>query len=262
MTLLSTGAPPPAPPSEISHPSHPEHNLTLVPTGQEVFNCNGCRENVTGANRYTCKTCNFDLHEACNLAEGTRLVHPLLPKRTFELRLEAPRSSERCSACGAHVKGIHYHCGRKNLYLHPCCAKLPMEIPLGDQLTFELVEKGSNCCTECRKGGGVRDYWFYSSTAMEVYLHVSCAKEGFLLPGSSSTEPDVDDHGRLARFVNDTASRKHKHGPGKSGQNLEIIFDIIKALTGSIIAVLTGNPLPIIAAGIDLCSTLSKLKIK
>ncbi|KAM3355315.1 hypothetical protein ACQJBY_025849 [Aegilops geniculata] len=220
---------PPAP-SMISHPAHPQHRLTLVPTGLTKYKCDGCREHGTGADRYTCKPCGFDLHTDCALADGTTLVHPLLPKSTFELRREPPRSKARCRACGARVQGIHYHCGLKDLCLHPCCGKLPMRISLGDELTFELREEVSHCCSKCRKGGGVRDYWFYRSTCQTVYLHVGCVKDDFLMP-DSSTESDVKE----------TALRNH--GSVKAGKNADTvsISQIVKALASIILAVITGK---------------------
>lgn len=260
MTLISTGGPPPAPSSEISHRAHPGHKLMLVPTGQAEFKCDGCHEHGTGGDRYTClqPSCDFDLHKDCALAQPT-FKHQLLPDSTFELSFEPPRTKYRqlCSACGGDVKGLHYHCYSKDLYLHPCCAKLPLEIRLGDELKFELRPEVSHCCTKCRKGGGVRDFWFYRSACKTVYLHVRCVIEDVLLPSSSSsTESDVDGNGRLARYFRETTSRKQ--GSGKAGRNSDPIFEIIKALASIIIAVLTGNPVPLIPAVIDLGSNVIK----
>ncbi|EMS67072.1 hypothetical protein TRIUR3_26878 [Triticum urartu] len=286
----------PHPPSKvISRREHSNrgHKLTREPTGQAKFKCNGCLEEITGCDRDTCKPCDFDLHQACNYKEGTTLEHQLLPKSKFVLRLEAPPSKQRCSACGTRTQGTHYHCARTGHYLHPCCAMLPMEIKLSDELSFELREKGSRrcakgtghpCCAmlpmeiklsdelsfelrekgsrrcaKCREGGGVRDYWFYcsNSNSKKVHLHVACAREDFLLPSSSSTEShsDVGGNGRASK---ETALRKY--GSGKSGMNLGTIGDIVKALAGIILAVLTGNPLPLISAGVDLLSSVAKLK--
>lgn len=264
MTLLSTGAPPPAPPSETSHPKHPEHKLTLVPTGQAKFECKGCHEHGTGGKRYTClqPSCDFDLHQDCALTKlGARFEHELLKKITFEFCFEAPRSmADRrlCDACGAGVLGFHYHCSKKNLDLHPCCAKLPLVIQNGE-LTFELRDKVSHRCSKCKEGGGVRDFWFYRSTCKTVYLHVRCVKEVFLLSSSSSTGPDVRDDGRLGRYVKETALQKHRSG--KAGRNFDAICEIVKAVVGIILAVLTGNPVPLIPAVIDLARNCTKMKI-
>nr|BAJ86714.1 predicted protein [Hordeum vulgare subsp. vulgare]BAJ88329.1 predicted protein [Hordeum vulgare subsp. vulgare] len=257
MTLLATIGQPHAPrPTAISHRDHSElrHTLTREPTRQLKFKCNGCLEEGTGGDRYTCKHCDFDLHEACNLQEGTMVVHPLLPESTFQLRHEPPRSVARCSACGTRVQGTHYHCA--DLYLHPCCALLPMEIELSaHQVRFELREKVSHCCTKCKTGGGVRDYWFYRSTSKDVYLHVGCARESILQPSSSSTESHSHVHGN-------TPSRVGRNVNGNVGRNLDNICDIIKALAGIVLAVLTCNPLPLIAAGIDLFSNVARLRTR
>lgn len=266
MTLLATVGQPHAPPSKvISHRDHSKlgHGLTEEPTGQAKFKCNGCLEEGTGGARYTCRPCDFDLHLACNLEEGTTVVHPLLPKSTFEFCFEAPRSmADRrlCDACGAGVLGFHYHCTKKNLDLHPCCAKLPLVIQNGE-LTFELRDKVSHRCSKCKEGGGVRDFWFYRSTCKTVYLHVRCVKEVFLLSSSSSssTRPDVQDDGRLVRYVKETALQKHRSG--KAGRNFDAICEIVKAVVGIILAVLTGNPVPLIPAVIDLARNCTKMKI-
>ncbi|KAM3390283.1 hypothetical protein ACQJBY_012090 [Aegilops geniculata] len=246
MTLLATVGQPHPPSKVISRREHSNrgHQLTREPTGQAKFECNGCREEVTGCERDTCKPCDFDLHQACNLQEGTTLVHPLLAKSKFVLRLEAPPSKQRCSACGTRTQGTHYHCARTGHYLHPCCAMLPMDIKLSDEFRFELREKGSNCCTKCGDGGGVRDYWFYRSTSKKVHLHVACAREYFLPPSSSST--------------NDKETASGKHGSGKAGRNSDPFFEIAKALASIIIAVLTGNPVALIPAVIDLGSNVIK----
>ncbi|XP_020185067.1 uncharacterized protein [Aegilops tauschii subsp. strangulata] len=245
MTLLATVGQPHPPSKVISRREHSNrgHQLIREPTGQAKFQCNGCLEEVTGCDRDTCKRCDFDLHQACNLQEGTTLEHQLLPKGKFVLRLEAPPSKQRCSACGTRTQGTHYHCARTGHYLHPCCAMLPMEIKLSDELRFELREEVSHCCTKCKKGGGVRDYWFYRSTSKKVYLHVGCARE-VLLPSSSSTT--------------DKETALRKHGSGKAGRNPDPFFEIVKALASIIIAVLTGNPVALIPALIDLGSNVIK----
>ncbi|KAF7011505.1 hypothetical protein CFC21_025802 [Triticum aestivum] len=244
MTRLPTPGQPLPPSKEISRRDHSNlgHQLTREPTGQAKFKCNGCLEEVTGCDRDTCKPCDFDLHQACNLQEGTMLVHPLLPESRFVLRLEAPSSKQRCSACGTRTQGTHYRCERTGHYLHPCCAMLPMEIKLSDELSFELREKGSRRCAKCREGGGVRDYWFYcsTSTSKKVHLHVACAREYFLLPSSSSTT--------------DMETASGKHGSRKAGRNSDPFFEIVKNLATIIIAVLTGNPVALIPAVIDLGS--------
>ncbi|XP_044970708.1 uncharacterized protein LOC123430944 [Hordeum vulgare subsp. vulgare] len=252
MTLLTTVGRPPAPSSEITHRAHPEHKLTLEPTGLAEFKCNGCHELGTGAERYTCRQCDFDLHKDCALAQPT-FEHKLLPGSTFGLCFEAPRTKHKqmCSACGGYVLGLHYH--SNYLYLHPCCAKLPLEIQLGDQLTFELRTQVSHCCTKCRKGGGVRDFWFYRSTCKTVYLHVRCVIEDFLTPSSSSS---TDGNSSLACYVKETTLQKHRSG--KAERNFDPIFEIVKALASIIIAVLTGNPAPAILAAFDLGSNVIK----
>lgn len=194
VTLSKHGA---RPSKVISHRDHSElgHSLslTLRPTDQ-AFTCNGCREDGTGG-RYTCNLCDFDLHEACNFAEGTPFVdHPLLENTTFELCFEAPHSkAERrvCDACGTRVLGSHYHCRSEGLDLHPCCANLPPVIQEGG-LTFELCKEASGRCKKCKKTDGYITYmtlWSYRSTceSKKEYLHVRCVKELFLLrPGTES----------------------------------------------------------------------------
>jgi len=260
MTLIlsTVGAPRPLP-TKVSHPAHPEHELELAPTGQDKFECNGCHEHGTGDQRYTCEPCHFDLHTACAVAEGT-LMHEV-PRSTFKLRLDAPRSRERCSACGDHAKGIHYYCEEKDLYLHPCCAQLPLKIrlELDDELYFELREEVRHCCTKCGKGGGLRDFWFYRSSCKTMYLHVRCIKEFFLLPSSGAEGSSVvDDEGKLTGYVKETA----KSGSGKGGKSFDGLSEILKAVVSIILAVITGNPIPVIAAAVDLGVNLTRLTIR
>ncbi|XP_020185065.1 uncharacterized protein [Aegilops tauschii subsp. strangulata] len=262
MTLLATVGQPHPPSKVISRREHSNrgHQLIREPTGQAKFQCNGCLEEVTGCDRDTCKRCDFDLHQACNYEEGTTLKHGLLPESRFVLRLEPPPSKQRCSACGTRTLGTHYHCEGTGHYLHPCCAMLPMkiEMKLSDELSlrFELLKKGSNCCTKCKKGGGIPDYWFYCCTSEKIYLHVACAREDLLLPSSSSTEShsDVGGNGRVGK---ETALRKYRSG--KDGRNSDPFFEIAKALASIVLGVLTGNPVALIPAAIDLGANVIKL---
>ncbi|SPT20279.1 unnamed protein product [Triticum aestivum] len=264
MTLLPTVGKPHTPSEVISRREHSSrgHQLTREPTGQDKFQCNGCLEEVSEAYRDTCKRCDFELHQACNYQEGSTLKHGLLPKSRFVLRLEAPptKQKQRCSACGTHTQGTHYYCEGTDQYLHPCCAMLPMEIKinLNDELslTFKLREKGTNCCTKCKTGGGEPDYWFYHSTCKKVHLHVACAREDLLLPSSSSTEShsDVGGNGRVGK-----KTALQKYGLGKAGRNSDPFFEIAKALASIVLGVLTGNLVALIPAVIDVGSNVIKL---
>lgn len=59
---------------EIPLSSHPEHPLSQVDMS-DCFKCKGCKEKGSGY-RFTCKQCEFQLHEFCALAPELLQAHP------------------------------------------------------------------------------------------------------------------------------------------------------------------------------------------
>lgn len=60
---------------DITHYSHPKHPLAQMKL-PELFVCGGCKEYGAG-NRFTCKQCDFQLHEFCALSPPSLRGHPL-----------------------------------------------------------------------------------------------------------------------------------------------------------------------------------------
>ncbi|KAH7672734.1 DC1 domain-containing protein, partial [Dioscorea alata] len=145
------------------HPSHPGYTLKEEKINR-LFTCDGCKE-VGFGTCYTCTdtACNFHLHKQC--------ANPVVPDR-------------RCDACGRDINGYVYHCDKKDLDLHPCCAKLPyyedVVINEGEEIRLFLKKKVSTKCCKCKEKklwGKVKNTWSYVSENQEVHFHVSCVKD-------------------------------------------------------------------------------------
>uniref|UniRef100_A0A0D9X7P6 DC1 domain-containing protein n=1 Tax=Leersia perrieri TaxID=77586 RepID=A0A0D9X7P6_9ORYZ len=178
-----------------SHPFHREHDLTLVASAAggkaEWYRCDGCKERgSTTSERYTCETCDFDLHIACALAQDVMPDHQLFNGRSFHLLHELPppeRGFRRvCDACGDEVRGFVYHCFDGDLDIHPCCAQLPDHVALHG-IKFQLCGGDSgNVPSGCAFCTGKEPYSWVRSTAWtyracydgeDMFLHVACVKE-------------------------------------------------------------------------------------
>lgn len=161
---------------EVTHPNHSEHKLNESWT-DKLFQCNGCNQPGIGSH-YTCPhpRCNFDLHISCAISSGPFLSvhHPFQRKCKFELRPSSSGKAQRCEACREDATAYVYHCqGPCKSILHPCCAKLPMNLKAGDVSLF-LYREPQKSCQKCgHKGKG----WSYRSADGKCNLHVGCAKE-------------------------------------------------------------------------------------
>uniref|UniRef100_A0A7N0TQP7 Phorbol-ester/DAG-type domain-containing protein n=1 Tax=Kalanchoe fedtschenkoi TaxID=63787 RepID=A0A7N0TQP7_KALFE len=169
--------------SEITHFHHPEHTLKLE-TNKLPFRCNGCSEMGIGS-RYKCDICNYDLHLQCALPSPT-ISHPFYVKCSFTFLSQPPGPNPRfCNACRSDLLGFGYHCHKCGFDLHPCCAKLPMEIADGETSTrICLYRKVWSKCYKCGRRGRS---WSYRSRCKRYSLHVACAREmvveGWMMDG-------------------------------------------------------------------------------
>lgn len=59
---------------DLLHFSHPQHPLSQVSL-PDLFTCMGCKEFGAG-NRFTCRQCDFQLHEFCALSPPALTDHP------------------------------------------------------------------------------------------------------------------------------------------------------------------------------------------
>ncbi|CAM8922618.1 unnamed protein product [Rhodiola kirilowii] len=158
--------------SEITHHfHHPQHKLKLE-TSQAPFRCDGCKEMGLGS-RYKCDLCDYDLHLQCALPSPT-INHSFYIKCSFNFLSHPPGVKPRiCNACRSDLKGFVYHCHKCGFDLHPCCAKLPMEISDGETRMF-LYRKVWSKCYKCGRRGRS---WSYRSKCKKYSLHVACVRE-------------------------------------------------------------------------------------
>ncbi|KAJ0448356.1 putative chromatin regulator PHD family [Helianthus annuus] len=113
MAPLSTNA--------ISHFLHPAHKLNYLTTNTSSYVCDGCQVVGTGS-RFTCTTCNFDLHDYCakcptRLTSSTSHQHPM----SLVVHKSIPNLTESCRICLYPIKGLAYQCKDCNFWVHPLC---------------------------------------------------------------------------------------------------------------------------------------------
>ncbi|CAM0870175.1 unnamed protein product [Alopecurus aequalis] len=171
MTILSEN-----PGTTIRHPFHPEHELSLVTTGGSGFRCNGCKQFGEGSKHYRCEPCDLDLHVHCATAPAMLKLRDLFAGSNFLLCAEhEPKDGNMlCHGCGVETVGFRYHSPDLGVYLHPCCAFLPMRVVQGER-TFELHgDNASHRCGMCRHKSKCLCYSTNYDDGEHVYLHVPC----------------------------------------------------------------------------------------
>lgn len=238
----------------IPHPSHPGHELKQSCTGK-LFMCNGCNEPGIGLH-YNCphSSCSFDLHVHCAIPLGP-LRHPFQRGCSLELLQSPPENASSCEACRQKarsceacrekVTGFVYHCENCKSNLHPCCAKLPMELDVGDGI-FYLYEKVKKSCQACGyKGKG----WSYRSADKKCSLHVACAKKLIAekwLHGSGHGDDLQTTIPNLNNMI-----QKYRQPKGKLKKFAEIVRLVLK----TVISTLLGDPTALIAGTVKLLLT-------
>ncbi|KAG8047284.1 hypothetical protein GUJ93_ZPchr0008g13234 [Zizania palustris] len=237
------------PPPKISHPAHPAHDLIQVTTGGTPFRCDGCMQPGAGAG-YRCDLCHFDLHTCCALPPAT-IEHELFKGRTFEFLAKPPAPAEDtiCDACGDGVHGFVYHSDDPDLDLHPCCAFLRKHF-VEDSRLFELRKGATRRCGMCGKSGRRRKFWVYRTYYDDdepVDLHVACIKNGHNSM-SGAAAPDGGCQILLASSppmegVLQSVPRRTRQSSG-----FERFCKIVGVVMNVIIAVISGNPMAMIAA--------------
>ncbi|ESQ51205.1 hypothetical protein EUTSA_v10016319mg [Eutrema salsugineum] len=179
--------------SFINHFSHP-HRLQLTPATSSPP-CSACKLAGGNGRVYSCRPCNFSLHESCSKMSQV-ITHPSHPSHTLTL-LVAPVYDGgyfNCDGCGVIGTGFGYQCSRCDFDIHALCAYKPLSIihkshPQHNlKLTFHSpygANKGFSCDI-CLKIG--KNQWLYRCTPCEFDAHVGCitAPQPHLLQHSSS----------------------------------------------------------------------------
>ncbi|GLJ33388.1 hypothetical protein SUGI_0671580 [Cryptomeria japonica] len=133
---------------------------------QDTYKCDGCQERGT-ERRYTCRACNFDMHNFCATALPS-ISHPLSDAKMTLLSSPVVKDSLWCCACERSVSGLRYSCTASGDVLHPCCARLPKSCTI-DSITSHLSKNLSgdpcNLCDQRNRG------WAYVSKQYSVHVH-------------------------------------------------------------------------------------------
>ncbi|TVU05633.1 hypothetical protein EJB05_48802, partial [Eragrostis curvula] len=245
-------------PAEISHPFHKKgkHNFKLVSPGDAPFVCDGCKEPGEGP-RYTCQggCSSFDLHTCCALMKET-LTHPLFGENCvfeFVRKPPPPIESTVCDACGEPAHGYGYHCHERDLDLHPCCATLQDRITLNGH-TFKLqhAPRRGRCGASCREEGRRRKFWAYRSCydGRSVYLHVACIREMARRAWDEAYQERVGGGGCIVRASAPIMEGvlQNVSGTTRRRNRFDQFMRIVGIVTKIIVALISGNPMAMIAA--------------
>ncbi|XP_010473158.1 PREDICTED: uncharacterized protein LOC104752661 [Camelina sativa] len=178
----------------INHFSHP-HRLQVTPATSSAP-CSACKLAWGNGRVYSCRPCNFSLHESCSKMNQV-IIHPSHPSHTLSL-LVAPVYDGgyfNCDGCGVHGTGFSYQCSLCDFDIHALCAYKPLSIihkshPQHNlKLTFHPpygANKGFSCDI-CLKIG--KNQWLYRCIPCEFDAHVGCiaAPNPHLLQHSASS---------------------------------------------------------------------------
>ncbi|CAH2060452.1 unnamed protein product [Thlaspi arvense] len=188
--------------SSINHFSHP-HRLQLIPTTSSPP-CSACKL-AGGSDRvYSCRPCNFYLHESCSKMNQV-ITHPSHPSHMLTL-LVAPVYDGgyfNCDGCGVMGTGFSYQCSACDFDIHALCAYKPLSIihMSHPQHSLKLAfhsPYGANkgfSCDICLKIG--KNQWLYRCVPCEFDAHVGCvtAHQPHLLQHSTSAATPHAHHG-------------------------------------------------------------------
>ena len=205
-------------PSENITASFHPHPLRLKDAHETPYYCVGCKEKGLGK-CYQCEdpeNCDYHLHRQCcdlsMLCESGRsssIKFSFLESKKcdFVFQKEAPGANQRgCDACGRDVKGWSYQCKMCKIphYLHPCCAKLPINQKGEKGIVLDLKAKTSSKCLECGSKNisqGLRG-WFYASNCGKHCYHVGCVMD-MVLKNLEKGGHGCDDGRYLIKETND-----------------------------------------------------------
>ncbi|KAJ0238942.1 Cysteine/Histidine-rich C1 domain family protein [Hirschfeldia incana] len=187
--------------SFINHFSHP-HPLQLIPPTSSPP-CSACKLAGGNGRVYSCRPCNFSLHESCSKMKQV-ITHPSHPSHTLTL-LVAPVYEGgyfNCDGCGANGTGFSYQCSLCDFDIHALCAYKPLSIVHQSHPQHSLklafhspygANKGFSCDI-CLKIG--KNQWLYRCIPCEFDAHIGCvsAHHPHLLQHSNSAPTPLTHH--------------------------------------------------------------------
>ncbi|CAH1436614.1 unnamed protein product [Lactuca virosa] len=167
----------------LTHFMHPSHQLTEH-TADTIFICNGCKMYGTGT-RFTCTSCNFDLHDYCakcppSLPFTVNHPHPM------SLVVNKPQinHNKHCQICRSQIQGLAYMCKDCDFWIHPLCVLHYLGLRYFIHPTHKLTELTANTnyiCNGCNiHGTGTR----FTCSTCNFDLHDYCAKSPTWLPST------------------------------------------------------------------------------
>ncbi|CAN8285631.1 unnamed protein product [Cochlearia groenlandica] len=183
----------------INHFSHP-HPLQLTPAASSPP-CFACKFAGGNSRIYSCRPCNFSLHESCSKMKQV-IKHPSHPSHTLSL-LVAPVYDGgyfSCDGCGIIGTGFSYQCSHCDFDIHALCAYKPLSVVHNShpqhslKLAFQSpygANKGFSCDI-CGKIG--KNQWLYRCIPCEFDAHVGCItppQPHFLQHSASAPHPNI-----------------------------------------------------------------------
>ncbi|GAA0183237.1 hypothetical protein LIER_30690 [Lithospermum erythrorhizon] len=182
--------------SKLRHVCHMVHNLTyekVMKRADKEVVCAACVEEISGplANYYSCRKCNFFLHQLCfqrPLEVQSPLHHcPINPNSTLRLLPEVPLFSinRLCNRCQKAPKGFVYHCRDCEFQLDFKCAFPKQEnimqrfVDVHDHPLMLLQRPAKFSCDLCSSEGEGNDVvdesYVCSIPTCNFWIHKWCA---------------------------------------------------------------------------------------
>nr|GEW61998.1 zinc finger, PHD-type, conserved site [Tanacetum cinerariifolium]GEX50599.1 zinc finger, PHD-type, conserved site [Tanacetum cinerariifolium] len=105
---------------QLAHFLHPAHKLTEL-NDETPYRCDGCKI-VGNGTRFSCVSCQFDLHVYCAKCP-TMLTSTTNHPHTMSLVVYKPKPNqiEPCQICRNPILGLVYECKSCSFLVHPLC---------------------------------------------------------------------------------------------------------------------------------------------
>lgn len=166
----------------VAHFAHPAHELNLTSYTLPRW-CDLCGDRISTGTGYSCRPCDFDVHEDCAKYRETLrffFAHPW-----HDLTLSRAAAASCCEICREDVAAgtFVYRCAPCGFAVHPRCSRLPQtarsDLHPGHALT---AVPAVGTCAACRRPCYV---WVYRCGPCKVDLHIACVQGARPSCGSS-----------------------------------------------------------------------------